>query len=87
MANVGWKVSYPGKASVSYLPFGDAGIGFYVDDVKVVGTQGALIADASVAHALNATFSDTEAEAALNALGTKVNLILARLRAHGLIAT
>lgn len=41
--------------------------------------QPALIVDApvnaSVAHALNATFSDTEAEAALNALGTKINLV------------
>src|SRR5678816_2968419 len=36
-----------------------------------VGYDNAHIADASVAHALNATFSDTEVEAALNALGTK----------------
>lgn len=43
------------------------------------------IADASVAHALNATFSDTEAEAALNALGTKINAILDVLEAHGLM--
>lgn len=43
--------------------------------------KGAAIANASTAHALNATFSDTEVEAALNALGTKVNEILARMRA------
>lgn len=43
--------------------------------------KGAAIADASTAHALNATFSDTEVEAALNALGAKVNAILARMRA------
>ena len=43
------------------------------------------IADASVAHALNATFSDTEAEAALNALGVKINAILDVLEAHGLM--
>ena len=48
--------------------------------------QQALVADASVAHALNATFSDTEAEAALNALGTKINAILDILEAHGLMA-
>jgi hypothetical protein len=71
MANVSWKVTYPGKASVSYLPFGDAGLGFYVDDVKVVGSQGAAIADA------------TDAASAI----TQLNLVLARLRAHGLIAT
>jgi hypothetical protein len=39
-------------------------------------TASADITDASVAHALNATFSDTEVEAALNALGAKINLIL-----------
>ena len=38
------------------------------------------ITDASVAHALNAVFSDTEVETALNALGTKINAILAALR-------
>lgn len=49
-------------------------------------TQSASIADASVAHALNATFSDTEAEAALNALGVKINAILDVLDAAGLTA-
>jgi hypothetical protein len=44
------------------------------------------IADASVAHALNATFSDTEAEAALNALGVKINAILAVLDTAGITA-
>lgn len=39
------------------------------------------IADASTAHALNAAFSDVEVEAALNALGTKINAILAVLEA------
>lgn len=34
------------------------------------------VSDASVAHDLNSTFSDTEAEAALNALGTKINSLL-----------
>lgn len=51
-----------------------------------VGLTGAAIADASVAHALNSTFSDTEVEAALNALGGKINAILAVLRTNGIIA-
>jgi hypothetical protein len=45
------------------------------------------MAKASVAHALNATFSDTEVETALNALGGKVNSILAVLRTNGIIDT
>jgi len=53
----------------------------------VGGEQSAAITDASEAHALNATFSDTEVEGALNALGGKVNDILAALRASGIIAT
>lgn len=51
------------------------------------GTQASAITDASVAHALNATFSDTEVEAALNALGTKMNSVIAALRGTGIIAT
>lgn len=60
-----------------------------IDDVieAGVGLTGAAIANASVAHALNATFSDTEVEAALNALGGKINSILAVLRTNGIIAT
>jgi hypothetical protein len=44
------------------------------------------ITDASVAHALNSTFSDTEAEAALDALGAKINLILDALDEAGITA-
>lgn len=54
--------------------------------IKANGTQAATITDASVAHALNSTFSDTEAETALNALGTKINSILAALKGAGIIA-
>lgn len=50
--------------------------------------------DASTSHNLNSTFSDTEAEAALNALATKINSvattvngILDRLEALGINAT
>lgn len=54
--------------------------------VMTTYTPSADITDAVVAHALNATFSDTEAEAALNALGVKINLILDVLDAAGLTA-
>ena len=60
-----------------------------IDDVVEagVGKDNAAIANASVAHALNSTFSDTEVEAALNALGGKVNAILDVLRNNGIIAS
>lgn len=47
----------------------------------------AAIADASTAHALNIVFSDVEVEAALNALGAKLNTVIAALRTTGVIAT
>lgn len=53
---------------------------------QTVGLTALAIDDASVAHALNATFSDTEVEGALDALGGTVNDILAVLRTNGLIA-
>lgn len=49
------------------------------------GTANEAIADAVTAHALNATFSDTEVEAALNALGVKINAIIAALEASQII--
>lgn len=52
----------------------------------MIANRQALVADAVVAHALNSTFSDTEAEAALDALGVKINAILDILEAHGLMA-
>lgn len=52
----------------------------------LIANRQTLVADAVVAHALNSTFSDTEAEAALNALGVKINAILDILEAHGLMA-
>jgi hypothetical protein len=42
------------------------------------------IADASEAHALADIFDDEESEAALNALGAKINAILLVLEAWGL---
>lgn len=77
------------KASHERLDFdGLALVGeqLVINNKVVVAAQQALVADASVAHALNATFSNTEAETALNALGTKINAILDILEAHGLMA-
>ena len=53
--------------------------------LPLIGTAQTLIADAVVAHNINATFSDTEVEATLNALGVKINAILDVLEAHGLM--
>lgn len=47
----------------------------------------AAITNASTSHNLNAAFSDTEAETALDALGTKINSILAALRTANIIAS
>jgi hypothetical protein len=55
-------------------------------DSAAVGAEQTAVANASTAHALNSTFSDTEVEAALNALGTKLNSVLAALRAFDIIA-
>lgn len=44
------------------------------------------VADAVVAHALADTFDDEESETALDALGVKINAILAILEEHGLMA-
>ena len=52
----------------------------------MISEQVATIADAVVAHDVNATFSDTEVEAALDALGVKINAVIAALDAHGLTA-
>lgn len=54
-------------------------------DNPLIGSAQTLVADAVVAHALNATFSDTEVEAALDALGVKVNALLDIVEAHGLM--
>ena len=42
-------------------------------------SDASAIADASEAHALSATYDDAEVEAALDALGAKINAILAAL--------
>ena len=77
----------------SYWVIGQANIEAGADDQEIVYTDcvprlvvvQAHIADASVGHALNATFSDTEVEGALDALGGKVNAILAALEAASIL--
>lgn len=61
-----------------------SGVGF---NGTVPAVQQANIADASTAHSLSALFVDTEVEAALDDLGTKINSILAVLEAYGFTAT
>lgn len=51
----------------------------------LLGARQTAITAASTSHALNATFSDTEAETALNNLGTAINSIISVLEAHGLV--
>lgn len=45
------------------------------------GTTFSKITDASVAHSINATFSNTEVASALNALGVKINLLIDAIEA------
>lgn len=45
------------------------------------GTTVSKITDASVGHTLNATFSNTEVQNALNALGRQINLLIDALEA------
>lgn len=59
----------------------------YVNGVQVAGAQATKITDASVAHDVNSTFSDTEVEAALNALGTKINALIDALEGFGVSAS
>lgn len=44
-----------------------------------------LVADASVAHTVTDPPTKAEAEAALNALGVKINAVLDILETHGLM--
>jgi len=59
--------------------------GYKVDGIQVIAARQANILDAQTAHALNSTFSDTEVESALNALGERINTILDLLENHGLM--
>ena len=73
-------VTWVFAASVKF----DGNVGFHG---KTPISQPNNITDAVTAHALNSTFSDTEVEAALNALGVKFNdLKNSVIEAHGLSA-
>jgi hypothetical protein len=61
--------------------------GYYISGTKVLGAQGALIANAGTSNVVDATYNDTQLNTLFNAFGSKINEILARLRAHGAIAT
>lgn len=73
------EAAYTGKNPPGLTPLANV-----TGTVIASGTTQSKITDASVAHALNATFSDTEVEAALNALGTKINLLIDALEAFKL---
>lgn len=92
--NATWEFQF-GTAGAAAHSFGDAGIKtsgyvtatgavsgsqFKVSGTKVVGAQGAAVADG-----VNAVAAPTQAE--FNALVTQINALLARVRTHGLIAT
>jgi len=51
-----------------------------------IAERGTSVTAVTEAHALNATFSDIEVEAALNLLGVAINALISRVEAHGLIA-
>ena len=55
-------------------------------DKPMIADQQASVTAVSEAHALNASFSDTEVEAALDLLGVTINLLITRLEAHGFVA-
>lgn len=67
---------------------GDANTeGVYINSVKVLGRQQNHIPDAIEAHVLNATFDNAEVKYALDQLGSKINIMLATLEAHGITAS
>ena len=58
-----------------------------VNGVLVPGAQATKIADATAAHTINGTFSNTEVKAALDALGTKINALIDALEGFGVSAS
>jgi hypothetical protein len=61
----------------------------YVNNAPLINTasQPSAITAAVVAHALSATFADTEVEAALDLLGVAINSIITALEQHGIVAS
>lgn len=74
MANIVLKTTADDTVISKHDAANDAASGLYINDIKVVGPQGATIAD--IANDANGT-----------AIATAVNAIIARLEAHGLIAS
>lgn len=72
--------AYASKFGITASGICDTSAFYMVNSVKVVGAQGAAVADGIAAAA-----APTQAE--FNALVTQFNALLARCRAHGLIAT
>jgi len=64
-------------------------LGYKVSTIKVVGAQESAEANVSATAAITGadTVNETTVLASINALETKVNNLLAKLRTHGLIAT
>ena len=71
------------KAMASGIYYDTSG-GYRVNNVQVVGAQGALIPD--ITETAGATYTVNEQQM-LTDLKNDVNALLARLRAHGIIAT
>lgn len=94
-SNASGQIEPPDRYVTDYSPTFDGPV-HCRDELTVAGNIGLFggaaaaqqsnVADASTAHALNPTFSDTEVEAALDALGVKVNAIFDVLEAYGLMA-
>ena len=64
---------------------GDGGQGLEINDIAVVGEQGAVVADSPAAPGEPATLAAAGVD--LDAITIALNLVIARLRSHGLIAT
>jgi hypothetical protein len=94
------RLSFTWDSNVAKIQTEAGGAGGTLRDLSIGSTGGKLgflgatpvaraahIADADTAHALNATFSDTEVESALNALATKINSIIKILEDFGFKVT
>lgn len=72
-----------GTGATGTAKFDRVNEGLYVNGEKVLGAQGSAIADIATADGSDAATT----QALANATKAKVNVILAALRAHGLIDT
>jgi len=88
----GASFDWSGRKTVDTLAYHTTDIDVHlVGDYWNADVQGLFyqtaVSDASEAHALNAVYSDTEVEGALNALGASINDILGALRTAGILTT